>query len=96
MYLEPDQNDRTDLDPLLHLWRGNRRRDELLAGFIEALTHTNPRIRAAGVRFFAQMTTGVAHLDLLLDLLENHKELYEDVPDSFAETGAESSAIYPL
>jgi hypothetical protein len=80
-YLEPGPMDRSDLDPLLNMWRGGRRRDELHAGFREALTHDDPRVRAGGVMFFARMTTEPGDLELLHGLLVNRAELYEGVPE---------------
>ena len=78
-YLEPGPNDRSDLDPLLTMWRRGQRKDELRAGFIEALTHTNPNVRAGGVMFFARMTTQNEDVDLLLPLLTSQIELYDGV-----------------
>ncbi len=80
-YLEPGPNDRSDLDPLLNLWRRGQRTDELRAGFIEALTHPSPRVRAGGVMFFARMTTQREDVDLLLPLLTDQASLYEGVPE---------------
>ena len=80
-YLQPGQMDRTDLDPLLNMWRGGRRKDELHAGFVRALTHADPKVRAAGVMFFAQMTTSNSDLDLLYGALNEHSELYDGVPE---------------
>ena len=80
-HLDPGPNDRTDLDPLLNLWRGGKRKDELREGFTEALTHADPKVRAAGVMFFARMSTGSGDLPLLHDLLTNRAELYEGVPE---------------
>jgi len=78
-YLEPGPMDRSDLDPLLNMWRGGRRKDELHAGFVEALTHSNPNVRAGGVMFFSRMTTSKDDLDVLLPLFTDKLELYDGV-----------------
>lgn len=78
-YLEPGPMDRSDLDPLLNMWRGGRRKDDLHAGFTEALTHSDPAVRAAGVMFFARMRTEPSDLDVLLGLLTEQTALYEGV-----------------
>ena len=79
--LEPGHMDRSDLDPLLNMWRGGRRRSVLHAGFKEALTHSDPTVRAGGVMFFARMRTDPADLDLLHGLLVNRLYLYDGVPE---------------
>lgn len=79
--LEPGPNDRTDLDPLLNLWRGGNRRDELHEGFTQALTDPDPKVRAAGVMFFARMSTGASDLPLLHELLTDRIELYDGVAE---------------
>jgi len=78
-YLEPGPNDRSDLDPLLTMWRRGQREEALRAGFIEALTHPDPKVRAGGVMFFARMTTRPEDVDLLLPLLTDKVELYDGV-----------------
>lgn len=78
-YLEPGPMDRSDLDPLLNLWRRGQRKDELHAGFVGALTHPNPNVRAGAVMFFARMTTSRDDLDLLHAALTEQPELFDEV-----------------
>jgi CheY-like chemotaxis protein len=78
-YLEPDRNDRTELCTLLNVWRRGQRNDELHAGFVEALTHDKPAVRAGAVMFFARMTTSTDDLDLLHAALTDQTELYDGV-----------------
>ncbi len=79
IYLEPGRSDRSDLDPLLNLWRGGQRREELHSGFIEALTHRQPAVRAGAVVFFSKMTTSNDDIDVLLPAFTNDLELYDGV-----------------
>lgn len=79
--LEITRHEYSALDPLLNLWRGGRRKDELHAAFKDALTHDDPRVRAGAVMFFARMSTGQDDLDLLHGLLSTRAELYDGVPE---------------
>jgi|GEM_PF-4897410 len=79
--IELGMMDRSVLDPLFNLWRRKQRTDELHDGFLEALTHGDPKVRAGGVMFFARMTTPKGDLEPLASALIDHTELYEDVPE---------------
>jgi hypothetical protein len=79
--VELTPHDYSDLDPLLNLWRRGLRKDELYAGFKDALTHEDPKVRAGAVMFFARMRTEQDDLDLLHGLLATKTELFEGVPE---------------